>query len=91
MKFKRAGFLTKIVVLGLLIYFATSLLNLWGDIQGVRAQRDELQQQVTDQRLENQELQQAIENSDDPAMLEQVARDKGYVKQGEEIYIDIAN
>ncbi len=91
MKFKRAGFLTKIVVLGLLIYFATSLLNLWGDIQGVRAQRDELQQQVTDQQLENQELQQAIENSDDPAMLEQVARDKGYVKRGEEIYIDIAN
>ncbi len=91
MRFKRAGFLTKIVVLVLLIYFATSLLDLWGTIQGVRAERDELQRQVTDQQLENQQLQQAIENSDDPDMLEQVARDKGYVKRGEELYIDIAN
>jgi len=91
MRFKRAGFLTKIVVLALLIYFATSLLDLWGTIQGVRAERDELQRQVTDQQLENQQLQQAIENSDDPDMLEQVARDKGYVKRDEELYIDIAN
>ncbi len=91
MRFKRAGFLTKAVVLVLLIYLATSLLNLWGAIQGVQAERDALARQVTDQQLENQQLQQAIENSDDPAMLEQVARDKGVVKKGEELYIDIAN
>ncbi len=91
MHFKRAGFLTKAVVLVLLIYLATSLLNLWGTIQDVQAQRDALARQVTDQQLENQQLQEAIENSDDPAMLEQVARDKGFVKQGEELYIDIAN
>jgi len=91
MRFKRAGFLTKLVVLVLLIYLSIALLNQWGAIQGVQAQRDELQRQVTDQRLENQQLQDAIEHSDDPAMLEQVARDKGYVKKDEELYIDIAN
>ena len=57
MRFKRAGFLTKIVVLALLVYMATSLLDLRSQIQ----------------------------------MLEQVARDKGFVKQNEELYIDIAN
>ncbi len=91
MRFKRAGFLTKLVVLVLLIYLSIALLNQWGAIQGVQAQRDELQRQVADQRLENQQLQDAIEHSDDPAMLEQVARDKGYVKKDEELYIDIAN
>ena len=79
MKLKRAGFLTKIVVLALLIYMATSLLDLRGQIQTAQVQRDTLARQVSDQRLENQELEAAIENSDDPEMLEQVAREKGHV------------
>ena len=91
MKFKRAGFLTKIVVLVLLIYMATSLLNLRGRIQGVQQERDELEQQVATQEMENQQLADAIEHSDDPEVLEQVARDKGLVKENEELYIDVAN
>ena len=82
MKLKRAGFLTKIVVLALLIYMATSLLDLRGQIQTAQVQRDTLARQVSDQR---------IENSDDPEMLEQVAREKGHVKQDEIVYIDVAN
>ena len=91
MKLKRAGFLTKIVVLALLIYMATSLLDLRGQIQTAQVQRDTLARQVSDQRLGNQELEAAIENSDDPEMLEQVAREKGHVKQDEIVYIDVAN
>lgn len=91
MTFKRAGFLTKIVVLALLIYMAISLLDLRGKIQDVEGQRADLVRQVTDQRLENQKLQDAIENSDDPEMLEQVARDRGYVEENETLFIDVAN
>jgi len=91
MRFKRAGFLTKIVVLALLVYMATSLLDLRSQIQMLEEQRNELAGQVTDQQVKNQKLADAIANSDDPAMLEQVARDKGFVKQNEELYIDIAN
>ena len=47
--------------------------------------------EVAAQQLENQQLANAIENSDDPDMLESVARDKGYVKSGETLYIDVAN
>ena len=91
MTFKRAGFLTKIVVLALLIYMAISLLDLRGKIQDVQAQRDVLARQVTDQQLENKRLEDAIANSDDPEMLEQVARERGYVKQNETLFIDVAN
>ena len=77
MRFKRAGFLTKIVVLALLIYMATSLLDLRSQIQATQSQRDILAQQVADQRLENQELSDAIAHSDDPEMLEQVAIGSG--------------
>ena len=91
MTFKRAGFLTKLVVLALLIYMAITLLELRGNIQSVQAQRDELAWQVTNQKLENQKLADAIANSDDPEMLERVARDRGYVEQGETLFIDVAN
>ena len=91
MRFKRAGFLTKIVVLVLLIYMATSLLDMRGKIQAVEGQRDALARQVADQQLANQELEEAIANSADPEMLEQVARDRGFVEQGEELFVNVAN
>ena len=91
MSFKRAGFLTKLVVLGLLTYMALSLISMRGRIQGVQAERDNLVRQVSNQRLENQKLADAIENSDDPEMLEQVARDRGYVEKNETLFVDVAN
>ena len=90
-RLKRAGILTKLVVLVLLIYMATSLMDLRGKIQSVEEQRDALTQQVANQQLRNQELEDAIANSDDPDRMEQVARDKGFVRQGEELYVDVAN
>ena len=91
MEFKRAGFLTKLVVLVLLIYMAISLLDLRGKIQEVQAERDVLARLVSDQKLENKRLEDAIANNDDPDMKEQVARDRGYVAQHETLLIDIAN
>ena len=91
MRFKPAGFLTKIVVLALLIYMTISLLDLREKIQGVEAQRDALAQQVSDQQLENQRLEEAIANREDPEMLEQVARDRGLVRSNEELYINVSN
>ena len=91
MIFKRTGFLAKIVVIALVIYMALSVLDLKGKIQDVEAQRDVLARQVTDQKLENQKLADAIANSDDPEMLEQVARDRGYVRENEILFIDVAN
>lgn len=90
MRFKRAGFLTKMVVLVLLIYMATSLMDLRGQIQTVQAQRDALAQQVADQQLKNQELADAIENKDDPEVQEKVMEDKGFVKEGQILFKDIS-
>ena len=91
MKFKRAGFLTKIVILALLIYMATTLLNVRGEIDEVRQQKDVFTRQAAETEIENQQLTDTIEHSDDPAMLEQVARDRGFVKENEDLYVDVAN
>ena len=91
MQLKRAGFLTKIVVLALLIYLATSLLDLRSQIRETESLRNSLAEKVSSLELENRRLSDAIADSDDPATMEQVARDKGYVQQGETLYIDVAN
>ena len=91
MQFKRAGLVTKVVIVVLMIYMTISLLDLRTQIQTAQDQRDILAVQVAAQKLDNQQLTEAIENSDDPAMLESVARDKGYVKPGETLYVDVAN
>ena len=91
MQLKRAGFLTKIVVLALLIYLATSLLDLRSQIRETENLRNSLAQKVSSVQLDNLRLTEAIADSDDPAVMEQVARDKGYVQQDETLYIDVAN
>ena len=91
MQFKRAGMITKVVIMVLMVYMTISLLSLRTQIQSAQKERDPLAVQVADQRLENQQLNEAIENSDDPEMLEAVARAKGYVKPGEVLYVDVTN
>lgn len=91
MKLKRAGFLTKVVILVLLVYMATSLIHLRGQITEAQQQKETLSHQVETQKQENKELSEAIDNKDDPDMLERVAREKGYVKQGETLYVDVAD
>ena len=91
MRFKQAGFLTKLVIVVLLIYMATSLLDLRGQIRDAEQARAALEEQVKQKQRENQQLSAAIENSDDPDMLERVAREKGYVKSNETIYVNIAS
>jgi len=91
MQIKKAGFLTKIVVLALLIYMASSLLNLRAQLQEHLEQKDALSSQVEQMAQENTQLAEAIENKDDPDVLEAVARDKGFVKAGEKLFVDVAN
>lgn len=91
MKTKKAGLMTKLVVLALLIYMATSLLDLRAQIQTAQDQLSDLDRQVAAQTQENTELADAITNSDDPAVLERAARDKGFVREGERVMVDVAN
>ena len=91
MQIKKAGFLTKIVVLALLIYMASSLLNLRAQLQNHLETKDDLSAQVEQLAQENTQLADAIQNKDDPDVLEAVARDKGFVKAGEKLFVDVAN
>lgn len=88
MKVKKAGFLTKLVVLALLIAASVGLLRLHGTIAAAQTERDALKAQVAEQTQTNADLQDAVDNSDDPDRQADIARDKlGLAAPGEKVIV----
>ena len=56
-----------------------------------RAEQAALSAQVAQVQQENAELSHAVEHKDDPDVLEQVARDKGFVYAQERVFVDPTN
>ena len=87
-KTKKAGLLTKLVILALLIYLATSLLNLQSRIRQTQAERDALSRQVAEQTQVNADLAEDVANPDDPDRIADIASDKlGLVVPGEKVIV----
>ena len=92
MKTKKAGLLTKLVVLALLIYLSITLLDLRSQIQDAEAERDARQQEVDQLTQSNLALSSMLEQSDDPDALEDLAREElGLVKPGEKVFYDVGD
>ena len=92
MRVTRASLLTKIVILALLIIVAISLLELSGRMDQAQAQKADLERQVAAQIQVNADLQDAIEHSDDPEWIADVAREKlGLVAPGEIIFFNMGD
>lgn len=87
MRIAKAGLLTKILILVLLIAVAVSLLELNKQVEQAQAKKDLLSQQVAAQTQINADLSDAIEHSSDPDRIADVARDElGLVVPGEIIF-----
>ena len=88
MKVKKAGFLTKLVVLLLLIAASVCLLRMRGQITAAQAEWDGLKTQVAEQTQVNADLKDAVENSGDTERQADIARDKlGLATPGEKVII----
>ncbi len=88
MQIKKAGFLTKIVVLALLIAASVTLLRMQGQIAQAQRERQELQQQVSRQTQVNADLQDAVDHSGDPDRQADIARNElGLAAPGEKVII----
>ena len=71
------------------IYFAISFFNTNKEINEKKAELTELQSQYDEQVKQNKELQNTIDENDEAAIAEKYARENGYVKTDERVYIDI--
>lgn len=88
MKTKKAGLLTKIVVLALLVATAIGLLNVRSQIAEAEEQRASMELQVAEQAQINADLEDAVAHSGDADRQEAIARSKlGLVTPGEKVFI----
>lgn len=87
MRIKKAGLLTKVVVLALLAATAIGLLNVRNQILQAQAEKEALERQVAQQAQTNADLADAVENSGDPDRQADLAREKlGLVEPGEYVF-----
>ncbi len=92
MKVKRAGMLTKLLILILMVITLTAFLNLRSQVKALTEQQAALEWQNARQRQENEALAAAIADKDNPERIADVARDRlGYVAPGEIIFYDSGN
>ena len=88
MQIKKAGFLTKIVVLTLLVASAVSLLRLQGQISEAREEQAEMERKVAQQSQVNADLRDAIDHSSDPDRQAAIARSElNLAAPGEKVII----
>ena len=89
MKVKRAGAGTKILVLVLLVAAVMGLLSVRSQLSTAQARRDQLQSQVQAKEESNSALQDAIDHSDDPEYITNIARGElGLVEPDEIRFVD---
>jgi len=89
MKRRRFGWMTWLVILGLMAYACISLLNMRTKVADAARTEATLQEEVTRLQEENAALEYAIEHQDDPDTIEDIARSRlGLVMPDEVIFYD---
>ena len=89
---KRTSFLTMLVIAVLIVLVGVQLIHLRGQIEQAQSELTSLQGKLDAAKQENDSLASALEKADDPAFLQELARDQlGYVTPGEKSFYDVSN
>ncbi len=91
-KRKRAGVLTSLIILILCVYGLASTVGTVSDIVRAREQEQMLEQELLSAESRNAELRYSIENADNPALIEKIARrELGLVYPDEILFYDLSD
>ena len=89
MRFRSAGWLTAIVLAGLLAYGCITLMSMRSKVAEAARTEAQLQTKAEQIQEENAALQHALDHQDDPDTIEDIAREKlGLVMPDERIFYD---
>lgn len=92
MKLKKSSFLTKLIVLIVVVYATVTLVSLRTQISSKRQEGQLLTQAIAVTEQENQRLQNDIDTMDTDEGVEAIARKKlGLVAPGEIVFHDVGN
>ena len=89
---KRTSPLTMLVIAILIVLVGVQLVHLRGQIEQANGELTGLKSELAAAKQENDSLASALEKADDPAFLQELARDQlGYVTPGEKSFYDVSN
>ncbi|MBR2875536.1 MAG: septum formation initiator family protein [Clostridia bacterium] len=88
-KSKRVSVILAVLFTAVAIYFAVSFFSVKKEISEKEAELNALVEQYEQQVAQNEELKKTIDENDEAALAEKYARENGYVKTDERVYIDI--
>ena len=84
------GLLPGLILVVLLFGLGVQLYRIQDQLQSARDEKNELTRQISELEETNQEPEEDIANSDDPEMIERIAREElGMVVQGEKVFYNI--
>ncbi len=87
----KSTFITKVILLAALVFVGVQVWLLHGKITEAKAEEAALAAQISAQQQENDSLRRQLEGANDPALIEEIARDDGMVKPGEKVFYDVSN
>lgn len=91
MKTRKRSFLLSFLFLAVMIYSVISLINQQIDINKLTEERDNVKSQLTAQKNDNAEIEKILQDGNEKAYVERVAREQfHYVKQNEKVFHDIS-
>ncbi len=73
----------------LVIYFVATFINLQSKVKAEELAVSELESSYSQQVKENEDLQAILENGDEEAYKEKIAREQGYALPEERVYYDV--
>ena len=89
---RRPGALAVLLMLALLLAVGYQLINIREKLAGAEAEQSVLAERVARQEQENRSLEAALERSEDPEYLQQLARDRlGMVSPGQKDFYDVSH
>ena len=87
---KSGGFLAGLILVVLLFGVGMQLYSMQGRLADAKAQEAELTEKVAQLKEENEKLEEDLERSDDPEMIEEIAREElNMVVQDEKVFYNI--
>lgn len=88
---KRGSAAALLLILVLIAVVGVQLLHMKDRIATAEGERDTLDRQLTEQRLENASLEAALERAEDPEYLQELAREQlGMVSPGQKDFYDVS-
>ena len=89
---RRSSFLTKVLILLLVIVTGWQVYRLQGQLNDARAEEQALSQQVEEQKQKNDALAADIAAGNTQEKMEEIARDElGLTSPGERVFYDVSN